>query len=443
MSAQAASWNDWSASNASREAEDDKWHVALAPNEVKIVSLEQLDDLFRLSIVDAETPVWQAGMGDWLPLRVIAGIDEEEEEEAELATRHAQPRPPAPKPPSPKPPASSRRPAPPQRRPEEMMALAATQPQRRPAEMAALASTQPASFYPTPARAPAPASFYPTAVSVAPAAAPFNFAAPVAPQQFNSVRPLVVSHAPPAPQRASGFGRFLVGLAVLAGAAVSLYRNDVLRDAAHSAHQDALYARLEGALGGPAFDTLRNLEQSAGSPSAAAMLGDDLTMARPNSASTATVAPASPEPTPVATTTAAGVAATTTGTPPVVSLESLTPEKKAGAASAPTTATLPAPTPAPAAAAPARPAAVATRPASVAASVSHAAPAPRAVKSAPEKPAPKAEKPVFAPDKPESQMNEREKLNAAIGRSMMSAPPSSKSKSKSKASEYDPLNPTL
>ena len=40
-------------------------------------------------------------------------------------------------------------------------------------------------------------------------------------------------------------------------------------------------------------------------------------------------------------------------------------------------------------------------------------------------------------------MSEREKLNAAIGRSMMSTPPSAKSKSKSKASEYDPLNPTL
>ena len=438
MSAQAASWNDWSASNTSREPEEDKWHVALAPNEVKIVSLEQLDDLFRLSIVDAETPVWQAGMGDWLPLRVIAGIDEEDEEEAELATRHAQPRP-VPKPPSPKAPVSTRRPAPPQRRPQEMMALAATQPQHRPAQIAALAATQPASFYPTPARAPAPASFYPTAVSVAPAAAPFNFAAPVAAQQFNSVRPLVVSHAPPAPQRGGGFGRFLVGFAVLAGAAVSLYRNDVLRDAAHSAHQDALYARLEGALGGPAFDTLRNLDQSAGSQNAAAMLGDDLTSAHTASASDSPTAAAAPLTTQTAVSTAATGANTPATTPPVVSLESLTPEKKAGMASAPTPAAAPAPSPAPAPVA-ARPVAVATRPAPVAASVSHAAPAPRPAKSAP---APKPEKPMFAPDKPESQMNEREKLNAAIGRSMMSAPPSGKSKSKSKASEYDPLNPTL
>jgi hypothetical protein len=73
----------------------------------------------------------------------------------------------------------------------------------------------------------------------------------------NSVRPLVVSQAPAAAQGSSGFGRFLVGLALVAGVAVSLYRNDVLRDAAHSAHQDGLYARLEAALGGPAFGTLR------------------------------------------------------------------------------------------------------------------------------------------------------------------------------------------
>ena len=42
-------------------------------------------------------------------------------------------------------------------------------------------------------------------------------------------------------------------------------------------------------------------------------------------------------------------------------------------------------------------------------------------------------------------MSERERLNAAIGQSMMqSAPPKSKVKSKSKGNnEYDPLNPSL
>jgi hypothetical protein len=57
----------------------------------------------------------------------------------------------------------------------------------------------------------------------------------------------------------------------------------------------------------------------------------------------------------------------------------------------------------------------------------------------PAKPAP-VEKPVA--EKPESQMTERERLNAAIAHSMMSSPPSSKS-AKGKSSEYDPLNPKL
>ena len=74
MRAEAISWDDWSVSNPPPIVEDDKWHVEFEPNEVKIVSLEQLDDLFRLSIVDSETKVWQAGMAEWQPLRVIAGL---------------------------------------------------------------------------------------------------------------------------------------------------------------------------------------------------------------------------------------------------------------------------------------------------------------------------------------------------------------------------------
>jgi hypothetical protein len=59
-------------------------------------------------------------------------------------------------------------------------------------------------------------------------------------------------------------------------------------------------------------------------------------------------------------------------------------------------------------------------------------------KAAVEKPAPVAQR-------SSSEMSERERLNAAIGQSMMqSASPKSKVKSKSKGNnEYDPLNPSL
>ena len=59
-----------------RSDPDHKWHVVLSRDEVKIVTLDQLDDLYRLSIIDAETQVWQNGMSEWRALRVLAGLDE-------------------------------------------------------------------------------------------------------------------------------------------------------------------------------------------------------------------------------------------------------------------------------------------------------------------------------------------------------------------------------
>ena len=367
MRAEARSWDDWSTNNAPPILEEEKWHVALAPGEVKVVSLEQLDDLFRLSIVDAETKVWQNGMSEWQPLRVIAGIDDEPALAEPPKRTH-------PKPPSPR------------------------------------------SAPPVPPRPVASAAVYAAPISLAPA--PISFAAPVTP--LSSVRPLVVSRAPAAPQRGGGFGRFLVGLAVVAGALVSLYRNDVIRDAAHSAHQDALYVRLEAALGGPAFGTLRSVEQGAPEQSASLPANDGSSTA--TDARSNTKAAAALVATPL--TAAAGA------TPPVVSLESLTPEKKGVAPSA-APANLPATaTRALQASAPAQP--------KTEAPVLAAKPAAKA--DPPAKPV-KAEKAApAAPQKSEADMTERERLNAAIGRSMLGSPVKA---SKSKASEYDPLNPKL
>jgi hypothetical protein len=42
---------------------------------VKQLSLEQLDDWYRLDLIDARTLVWQEGMASWQQLGVIAGID--------------------------------------------------------------------------------------------------------------------------------------------------------------------------------------------------------------------------------------------------------------------------------------------------------------------------------------------------------------------------------
>ena len=382
---------------------EDQWHVALAPGEIKVVSLEQLDDLFRLSIVDAETKVWQDGMSDWQPLRVIAGLDEAPV--AESKRTH-------PKPPSP------RSAPPPPRRPQS---VAPPSPSVRPATP----PPRPQSVAPPPSPSVRPAPPPPRAHSVAPAsvwAAPIAlaatqpaFSAPIAVQPIASVRPLVVSARPPVEKGVGGFGRFLLGLSLVAGLGVSLYRNGVVRDAARSVHQDAMFAKLEGALGGPAFGTLRAVEQSS-----AASFGSNL-----NSDLNANLAADAPV-TPPRQTAQIGVQLDTTSSAahtPVVSLESLKQEKSGSPnpkVETPVAATLAPPSPKP-----------------VQQPSLRAAPSPKAGATKAtivQKAAP--------PSKPLSEMNERERLNAAIGQSMSTA--SSKNKSKaSKASEYDPLNPKL
>jgi hypothetical protein len=249
---------------------------------------------------------------------------------------------------------------------------------------------------------PAPA-FYPQAL--APTAAPLAFAAPIAAVTpvfaQPSVRPLVVSHAPPRSPARAGVGRLLIGAALIAGVAISLYRNGLVHDAALAMHQEALYDRLEAALGGPAFGTLRALEQSAAVRLPASSAPERIGTSRPFSAAAPAAAP------PVAAAPAVEAPQPAPGTaPPVVSLESLAREKKALAPGPKAEAVLPA-------------------------------------KSAPASKAPAAERPQPVSQKPEAAMTERERLNAAIGQAMSKAPAASKAGAKSKASEYDPLNPKL
>ena len=54
-------------------ADDELWHVRISDTEVKQLTLEQIDDLYRLDVIDADTQLWQDGMDEWLPLRVVAG----------------------------------------------------------------------------------------------------------------------------------------------------------------------------------------------------------------------------------------------------------------------------------------------------------------------------------------------------------------------------------
>lgn len=437
MRAEAVSWDDYPVGNPFLVAAEDKWHVEVEPNDVKVVTLEQLDDLFRLSIVDSETKVWQAGMTDWQPLRVIAGLDESESAPAQPAPRRVPPKPPSrTASPAVRPVAPMPRSVAPSVRPPAPMSRTMPMAQAVPvAQAAPLART----VVPAPGTHRPPASFYPEPILAYPAPAPY--AAPLAFAQtappMNSVRPLVVSHAPSVVQRrgGGGFGRFLVGLALLAGVGITAYRNDYLREGAHAAHQDALYARLETALGGPAFGTLRALEQSAEKLPAAAAVGANIDTPGSVALDSPTAAAAAAPSTPPQARAEAKAPTSGTSNPPVVSLESLAPEKKTLPAAAAV-----APPPVRAAVSPAQP-----RPAPAAPAPAKATPA-RAVapsRAVAEKPV--VEKPAPAAQKPASEMTERERLNAAIGQSMMQAdaPKAKGKKAKSKGNEYDPLNPNL
>lgn len=201
-------------------AEDERWHVRIAPDEVKVLTLEQVDDLFRLDMIDGNTLLRQEGSSQWLPLRVVAGLDEDE----------GAPPPPAHSAPPPPPPPL---PAPSERTP----------------------------FAPSPSFAPPPASV--RAPSFAPPPPPKPPSLSVAPPA--SFAPPALSFTPPdaplvAPARASRAETWLIALVAALGLLVALQRNGVLASLLAATGQAASYAKLEAALGGPGFGTLRAVD---------------------------------------------------------------------------------------------------------------------------------------------------------------------------------------
>lgn len=197
------------------QAEDEIWHVQMAPGEVKQLTLEQLDDFYRLGVIEDSTPVWQPGMDGWLPLSKVAGIEAE--------------------------PASSAAPT-------------------AAAVAAATAPFDPFFDKPPVAQKPVAAPFDP--FFDGPPVAPVASKPVVAP--LPSTAPMALSFTPPPPQaaRSSGAVRFLFGVAAVAGLLVTLHRNGVLFDLAGSLGEQGRYTSAEKeTLGGPAFGTPRAVEE--------------------------------------------------------------------------------------------------------------------------------------------------------------------------------------
>jgi hypothetical protein len=223
-----------------------------------------------------------------------------------------------------------------------------------------------------------------------------------------SVRPITISEMYTT-ERGGGFGRFLLGLALIAGLAVTLYRNDVVRNVAKSAKLEGVYAKLEKALGGPGFGTPQSLDRFA-----AAVAGAPEADAAAEAPALA-AAIGLPKEAPAAPVAAKSPAASDATSPKVVSLDSLPVEKAAAAEEK-------------SADKPAAPVAKSSAPVAKSAPVTKSsAPAKKAVEP----------EPVAEPEKPRK-ASLRDAIKWAVTPNTTFKPAKKK-----RGAEFDPLNPNL
>ena len=78
------------ASNAGTGGSEEVWFVAVASDDIKQMTIDQLDEAFRLGIITGETPVWTEGMEAWSPLAQVADLDGDSgaAQEEPVASRH-------------------------------------------------------------------------------------------------------------------------------------------------------------------------------------------------------------------------------------------------------------------------------------------------------------------------------------------------------------------
>jgi hypothetical protein len=174
----------------------------IAADDMKRMNVEQLDDAFRLSLVDASTMVWKAGMKTWQSLGAVAGIDDEPEDSI---TRHMSAPPPPPRP----------------------MARPVPRPPSR-----------------------APTSFHTavTPVFAAPLMAPVFTPQLYAPDPYALPKRRVAIPSEVDFRRSSGgvrWGRWLVALLLLTGGVLGAYRQNLLREGARRLGVESKYLASE------------------------------------------------------------------------------------------------------------------------------------------------------------------------------------------------------
>jgi hypothetical protein len=180
-------------------ADQEIWHVLVASDDMKRMNVEQLDDAFRLDVVDASTLVWKTGMDTWRRLGSLAGLDDEEQEVTRQMTAEAV--------------AKLMPPPPPPLRPRSL----APSPPRPPAPVAALKTQQfAAPFVTAPMYVPQMPQLY----------APDPYALPKRRAQV----PSEVDFR----RKAGGvrLGRWAVGFLLLTVGVLACYRQNLLREGA-------------------------------------------------------------------------------------------------------------------------------------------------------------------------------------------------------------------
>lgn len=253
--------------HATNDASDDDepWHVLMGPGEVKVLSLEQLDDFFRLEVIDENTFVWQEGMQDWAPLSIVAGIDQDQEQDKPTVPLGMPPPSPAIAPapvfssvPPPTAVAPAAAPAPfPSTTPSlaPLPSPTAPPPAMNPSQAPSLAAPAPSPST-HPSLAPAHSGIAPTGAT--PWTSQASLAAPGLPTSLGDPWSTTTSKTQREPLTRRHWA--ILSLCALAGLLLTLYRNDLLRDMAHSAGMGATYESLEAVFGAPGFGTPRSVE---------------------------------------------------------------------------------------------------------------------------------------------------------------------------------------
>lgn len=246
-----------------REVEPDSYYVSFGDNDVRLLSLEQLDKFYDLDVIDDATLVWQPGFVEWIPLAVLIG-----EADAPPVSIHPSlgPQQTTQRPPSMAPLASAPAPRPsslpaPRSAPPPRSSAPASRPFEAPVPqgfLAAPASRPPGSTFPNqalpnqalPAQALSTQSLPSQALST-PAVRPLSFAP-------NSTQGLTFT-APPPPAKASPwFGRGLLAACFFVGLLV-VQRNGVMMQLAQGAGQEQSWRQVEASVGGTSVDTPQGL----------------------------------------------------------------------------------------------------------------------------------------------------------------------------------------